>query len=382
MHRRPSDIIKLIAGVLSDSPVVAIRDIRDQRIWGRVALVAWQQRVGGVLLARLRELDEYVPDDAMRELAAYARHTCEANRVKIERVLPVVAALTSEGVPCVLLKGAALLASIYSDFSMRPMVDVDLLIDPEDADRADGILKRAGWLPGEDLVRPDFFPRFHYEREYVTLAEPKVRIDLHVRPFRPLRFASTIPPCAFLDAATTAELAGRPISVLNAEMNLIHLAAHAAMHGARELRWLYDVYAWLKCHDDDLDAARIVDRCRAFRLELAVRAALLRVEATLGSAGRLAEILDRLPGRASAIDRLVLWQAPHGDSRHATDVWVNALSISDGADRAAYLSAVLFPDPAHLRQFYPHRHFAWPLAAHAMRACRFLMKPISPRATS
>ncbi|MCB9852194.1 MAG: nucleotidyltransferase family protein [Phycisphaerales bacterium] len=374
--------MRLIASVLSVSPEAALREIRDRRIWGRVALVAWQQRVGGVLLSRLRELDVDVPDEAVRELSAYARHVREANRIKIERVLPVVTAMTREGARCVFLKGAALLASVYSDWSMRPMVDVDLLIDPACAEIADGVLKRAGWEPGADLLRPDFFPRFHYEREYVTRSEPAVRIDLHVRPFRPLRFAFTIPPFAFMDATTAAELAGCSVSVLDAEMNLIHLAAHAALHGGRELRWLYDIYAWLRFHGDDLDASRIVDRCRAFRLEPAMRFALTRVKETLGPAGALTSILARLSKRTSMLDRLVLWQAPHGESRHATDVMVNSLSIPSWTGRVAYLSAVVLPGPAHLRQIYPHRHFGWSLAAHATRAIRFLAKPLSQGATS
>ena len=104
-----SNILKLIAGVLSERPDAALREIRDARLWGRVALCAWRQRVGGLLLARLCELDVRVPDAAMRELAGYARHVREANAVKVDRVLPVVEALGNAGVRCVLLKGAGLL---------------------------------------------------------------------------------------------------------------------------------------------------------------------------------------------------------------------------------------------------------------------------------
>ncbi|MCA9254347.1 MAG: nucleotidyltransferase family protein [Phycisphaerales bacterium] len=377
-----SNILKLIAGVLSERPDAALREIRDARLWGRVALCAWRQRVGGLLLARLCELDVRVPDAAMRELAGYARHVREANAVKVDRVLPVVEALGNAGVRCVLLKGAALLASIYDDWSMRPMVDVDLLIDPKQTSIANEVLLALGWLPGADLLRPDFYPRYHYEREYVTQAEPKVRLDLHVRPFRPLRFASTIPPDAFLNAAVDTELAGGVVSVLTPDMNLIHLAAHAALHGANELRWLYDIYAWATWRSGDLDVDAIVDRCRSYRLEHAVRTALSRVRETLGPAPRLDEILERLPRRSAILDRLVLWQAPHGEARHVTDVCVIPMSLPSWADRAAYLSAVALPDAAHLRQIYPHRHWAWPIAAHATRLGRLLTRPLARRDAS
>jgi hypothetical protein len=347
-----------------------------------VALAAWRLRVGGLLYARLRESGALVPADAMRELSGYAGHVREANRVKLERVLPVVDALSEAGIRCVLLKGAALLSSIYSDWSMRPMVDVDLLIDAADVARAHEVLQDAGWATGAELVRGDFFPRFHYEREYVTLDEPKVRIDLHVRPFRPMRFASTIPSEAMFESVEPVELCGHRVWVPNAELMLIHLAAHAALHGAGELRWLYDIYAWLRHCGRRLDVASIVERCRAWRLDWAVRAALLRVEAALGATGSLAAFLAAFPRRAAITDRLVLWQAPHGESRHATDVLVNAMTIPGWRQRASYLAAVVLPDTSHLGQLYPHRHVAWPVAAHAVRLGRVLTRPVQRRAAS
>lgn len=372
----------LIGRVLAGAPEEALWEIRSRRIWGRVALSAWRQRVGGVLYARLRELDAPVPVDAMRELSGYARHVRESNRVKLDRALAVVDALSEAGVRCVLLKGAALLASIYADWSMRPMVDVDLLIDAADAGRADGVLQGAGWATGADLVRGDFFPRFHYEREYVTHDEPKVRIDLHVRPFRPMRFASTIPPEAMFESVEQVELCGRRVWVPNAEWMLIHLAAHAALHGANELRWLYDIYAWLKHCGAKLNVASIIERCRAWRLDWAVRVALTRVEAELGVAGRLPALLASLPRHASPLDRLVLWQAPHGESRHVTDVFVNAMTMPGWRQRAAYLAGVALPDASHLSQIYPYRHAGWPLAAYALRVCRVLTRPVQRRVAS
>lgn len=376
MQRDKADIRSLIAGVLADAPETALWEIDRRRLWGRVALVAWQQRIGGVLLARLRELDASIPAEAHDELSAYAAHVREANRFRIARVLPVIDALADAGARCVVLKGAALLASIYRDASLRPMVDVDLLVDGSQLDMVESVLDGAGWIPGAELVRRDFFPRFHYEREYVTRDEPRVRIDLHVRPFRPLRFATTIPSAAFLDGVQPREFRGQVIHIPDREMMLIHLSAHAALHGASELRWLYDIHCWLCTHGASLDLRRVVERCRAWRLDAAIRFALTRVESAFGASRSLAALLAEFPRRGGLSDRLVLWQAPHGDSRHATDVFVNALTTQGWRRRLAYLSAVLLPDAAHLQQIYPHRHFGWPVAAHATRAWRVVTRPL------
>ncbi len=374
-HESYADTRSLIAGVLSTSPEDSLREIHDRGIWSRVALDAWRQRVGGVLLHRLCELGATIPEDAQRELNANARHVSEANRVRLDRVMPVLDAFSHAGIDCLLLKGAALLTSIYRDFSVRPMVDVDLLIDASNADAADAVLQQFDWRAGAALVRPDFFPRFHCEREYLTRSEPAVRIDLHVRPFRPLRFSRMIPRFASEDSVDQTELCGQTVYVPNPELMLVHLAAHAAFHGASALRWLYDIHAWLRHCDDDLDVDAIVRKCLAWKLTHPVRVALIRTRKTFGPIGRLDSILHAMSTRAGVLDRLVLWQAPHGDTRHAMDVCVNAITIPGWRRRFSYLAAVSLPDRAHLGQIYPYRHPAWPAVAHAARVLRLATKP-------
>jgi len=103
----------------------------------------------------------------------------------MSRVAPNFDALQSRGIPFLVLKGAALNAALYEEPGVRAMVDVDVLIRPGDAARVDRVLADAGCVAGAELLRADFFPRYHYEWEYFTPQHPPVKIDLHVRPLRP-----------------------------------------------------------------------------------------------------------------------------------------------------------------------------------------------------
>jgi len=54
-------------------------------------------------------------------------------------------ALNQADVPVMVLKGAALAQTVYPRLSQRPMGDADLLVRPEDRDRARGALEAAGY---------------------------------------------------------------------------------------------------------------------------------------------------------------------------------------------------------------------------------------------
>ena len=58
-----------------------------------------------------------------------------------------MAALTREGLPVVVLKGAALAELVYQHIGLRTMADVDLLVEKKNLDKAGSILERLGYCP-------------------------------------------------------------------------------------------------------------------------------------------------------------------------------------------------------------------------------------------
>jgi len=271
------------------------------------------------------------------------------------------------GVPFMVLKGAALQLTLYRRPDERPMGDIDLLVRPGDVDKAVQLLLAAGCRRGAPLVREDFFPCHYYEAEFLAGDVFPLKIDLHVRPFRPLRYARTVPDGAFWDRARPVRIGRATVLVPSPEDMLIHLATHLAVHGFARPTWRKEIKLWAEAQRDQLDWDRLAPAAAAWGLALPVRRAIERVEGEFGefcpadARRRLAET------PVSWRDRVALWHAPRDERHPVGHVLVNALCTPGWRFVAGYLFAVLVPTRPHLEQWYARRHPGWLVCAHAAR---------------
>lgn len=371
----PEIVWPLIGRCLSDEPHDAFQTVYRRGLWEYVAAEACDAGVGALLMVQATKHDVDVPVSAARQMRAYREHVAAANAYKTESVRKALTRLQVAKVPFLLLKGAALNATLYEP-GLRPMTDVDVLIHDCDAALADKVLRNAGCEPGADLVREDFYPRFYCEREYFTGTHPPVKIDLHVRPFHVLRYARTVPHSAIWKDSRDISLGDLTVRVPGPESMLVHLAVHAACHGGTQLRWLHDIKRWLDCYGDQVDVDRLADNCRRWQLALPVRRALMRTREAFGGNDRLNQAIEATRGAAGPLQRLALAAAPLGTKAPVLYTACNALAAPGIRFRLGYLAAVLLPAEQHLAQIYPRRHFGWRFAAHAMRGVRSLQRAV------
>jgi len=368
----------LLAGCLSDDPDSAIREIETDGLWEYIASLACNARLGGLLIHTLRARNMDIPDSAVLQMEAYREYLVAANDYNTSRVEEILRQLSAAGVPFMLLKGAAMNATVYEP-GCRGMVDIDVLIQPCDVERVDHLLQEGGCTHGKDLVQDDFYPRFYYEREYFTPHTPAVKIDLHVRPFRPLRYAQTVPDGALWDEPVEVSFGQVRAKIPSPENMLIHLCGHAACHGLGELRWLYDIKQWFDYHGSRMDPQRVADKCRAWSLSLPVREALIRTQKVFHDTNPICdELITKLAHSGNLRDWLVFQQAPHDDERRFLALVVNLLCTPGIHYRLGYLKAVLVPARAHMGQLYRRRHTGWLAVAHLVRVWRSLTRPLTP----
>lgn len=303
-------------------------------------------------------------------LPSAARRTAIRN-ARMMRVLDRIAARFEEaGVPLMALKGAVLNMTVYDRPDQRPMDDLDLLIREPDIKLAFALLEDMGGVSGETLVRGDFFPRFHYEMEYTVGHIYPVRIDLHVRPFRPLRYGRVVPTDALWASARRMRIDEGTILIPSDEEMLIHLAAHAAIHACARRSWLVDLHRWVVRRRDAINWERFVDTADRWRLALPVREALARAQRDLGSF-LPADVLPALAQKkVSWRDRLALRQAPRDAERPVMHVLVSALTTPGWLFVLGYLRRVLIPGRAHMADWYGRRHWGWLPIAHLLRWLR------------
>lgn len=386
----PSDTHLLLAACLGDEPMAALRRIRDQRLWEYLATEACDMGLGGVLLEQWDEWGVDVPVSAQRQLDVYRQHVAAANADQQRSAADVCRALCEADIPFLVLKGAALNATVYTQPGLRAMTDIDLLIQPGDVQRADKALREAGCTPGPDLIRENFYPRFYHERAYFTPRPPALKIDLHCRPFHMLRYARTMPADALWDHARTISFAGMPVRMPSPVNMLIHLAVHAAGHGCSELRWLYDIKRWLDRFGDEIAIDDLAERCRRWRLALPVHRALratrhafeprVALARRTDKRSRLTEALAATDQQATPLDHLALAAAPLAGRAPVLCNLANLISLSGICSRASYLNAMLLPDARHLGQLYAGRHRGWQAVAHAVRIGRCVSRLVRPAA--
>lgn len=323
-------------------------------------------------LAESPSLEAKITTTLQRKALAIA-----ANNMNISGELERLATACEQAhLPVMLLKGAALNLTVYSRPDLRPMSDVDLLVRPEAADEAVGLLVSHGCRRGAALVSDGFFPKYHYEMELMTGSPHPVRIDLHARPFRPLRVSRTMSDDAFWEGARSIRVGTGQAVIARPEIMFIHLTAHAAFHGCSRLLWLYDIKRLVEEHGQAMDWSLVTHRARHWRLSLPVLRAIEQSAELLGPVCP-PFVLDELASDGvSWRDRLTLRQAPRDAVSPVAHIVVNLLCTPGLRFRMGYLLAHLLPGRAHLADVYPYRHPGWVFCAHAWRSMRAFVRVV------
>lgn len=319
----------------------------DTRDWTALAQAAARNGLSGLVLERAATLDVSIPAAAQEHLRRAAFAVAAENVHLLKELETVLSAFNRANIPVMLLKGAALNLATYPRRDLRPMSDLDLLVYHEDANRAREVLEGIGCTRGAPLLRDDFFPRYYYETEYFTASQRPARIDLHARPFRPLRYACTVNERQFWRGATKVECGSATALVPRPEVMFIHLAAHAAFHGCARLIWLYDLRRFLSQHGKNMDHSEVAVLSREWSLSSALNHAVRQAD----------QVLESLPlqdacaaPRGGWCDRLILARAPRDAESPALHLLSTLVTTPSWHLRWGYLGAHLWPGREHLQQ--------------------------------
>ena len=200
-------------------------------------------------------------------------------------------------------------------------------------------------------------------------------IDLHVRPWRPLRYMQTVPAEALWADSREVRLGASSIRVPGHAGMLLHLAVHAACHGASRLLWLVDMQRLVRTVGADLDWEELVESARRWKLSWPVLRGLQAAQAALGEVWA-DEVMGALAAEQPGWrDRLALAQAPHDAAHPLRHVVVDLLCTQGWRFRLSYLGAMLLPGREHMGQWYGRRHAGWLPLAYLLRWGRATLRP-------
>ena len=196
----------------------------------RLVDAAVREGLAGMLYQRLKTSGRLkaLGDPARDRLEAIYYLTIQANL----RLLAALKEIVRQGVPFILMQGAALLVEIYQDPGLRPLSDIDLWVLQRDRDRLLTVLSGLGFE--ENPLVPG------------VLRRGAVLVDVHTH----LDWAERIPATRFLFALDPEEIQdscrritwdGLQLSCLGGNDQVIYLAVHAVKHNLERLIWLADI---------------------------------------------------------------------------------------------------------------------------------------------
>jgi hypothetical protein len=125
----------------------------DSASWARLLRIAGEENALLALRDHLRRpgAEAPVPPDVQRQLAFATLHIQSRMATAERRVEALLVALNAAGIEPLLLKGAALAATIYPSWRDRPMRDIDLMVREDEIPRTRSIVLELGWVPDPTL---------------------------------------------------------------------------------------------------------------------------------------------------------------------------------------------------------------------------------------
>jgi hypothetical protein len=168
-----------------------------------------------------------------------------------------LSALAEQGIGAVVLRGAALAETVYTEPALRHCHDLDVLVGGGDVAAAARAVSRAGFGPARG------------GRAHVTLAHASgLPLVIHGRPFRISYYEL---PFEDVWARTeTRSVGGVDARVLCPADHLVHVCGHASYSPSRtSLRWVCDAWSLIQ-HDTGVDWDLLLDSTARGRLALPV----------------------------------------------------------------------------------------------------------------
>lgn len=215
-----------------------------------------------------RNLQQLAIDDpVMPRLKGIYRQVWFRNQLILRQGGAALRSLREAGIQALLIKGAALVATVYDDVALRPMEDFDVVVPRADFRRAAELLMSLGWRmdPRPDDLEPHL--AFHHAIS-LKREEGGGELDLHwATTYGTFEAAGE---SEFWEKSRPGTLGGEPVRILAPPDQLLQVCVHATQRNfdVAPIRWIADAKFILDRAGDSFDWNRLVELARLRSLSL------------------------------------------------------------------------------------------------------------------
>ncbi|CQR74725.1 hypothetical protein SOV_07470 [Sporomusa ovata DSM 2662] len=169
------------------------------------------------------------------------QNTCKTLQM-VGELVRLIRAMAQNRIRTVVMKGFPLAYQLYGDMTLRPSKDLDILVWPEDMDKARKIVEDNGYFPEHPIANssPAQQRKWMETNQHLEYWNPDraVCLELH---WRLDCHGLDIPLITVENSLVQVQLANQSINILGKEELLLYLVLHGANHAWSRLKWLCDV---------------------------------------------------------------------------------------------------------------------------------------------
>jgi hypothetical protein len=344
--------LRSLSGMVTGQPVDSSI---SADLWPLITTQAIEHGLAPLLLYRIREIAFDPPEADLARLRRSASQTAarytllEKSQAALEKVLH------ESNIHTLWLKGMALAQTLYPDPSLRPMNDLDVLVQPSQRSHALKIVQAQGYQYSRSpkflfSAGDEHFKNYTHHDYLVGGPSQAIVLELHHRLLGTDDALLSLKDMEWFWENT--ESAHTPLigfKTLSSTACLIYLCAHAELqhHDFRLLRYL-DLHLLVTCAS--LDWQVILERAVALRWTFAIERALQTCVNLFGTPipdGILAQLRAQRPADEDTLFAIA--------SRQKGSRWVSVRRVFGRlslVDLLRLIIRILFPPPIYLRTRY------------------------------
>lgn len=253
--------------------------------WSGLVSKALRQGVGQFLYCHLSKIEgiwKLIPQEDKDELKRVYQTIVAGNWSRQLELKQVISLLDNAQIPVIVLKGAALLETVYKNIGLRYMSDIDLLIKKSDLALAKSILLEGGYQAPNNLDQQSL-EIFGGE---IYLYKRELFLDIHTDLAQYERFRPIFKVDASEEIWTKAKIHKRgeaQLRILDPVHQIIHLCLHHAInHSFAGLFRFCDLRQTILAYQGQIDWKDLIIKAKCYKIKTICYYALFLTQEMFG----------------------------------------------------------------------------------------------------